>query len=438
MPSDAMHLHVTQERSGEGTRRTLHLEGLHDPQRRAISAFFDMVGEFDLRPPELLDGFMFGIIMYAMRLGQNIRVHGTLSRQAIRNCYELQDAWALWNPGMYHKIHIEPDASVSVAQTSGEEEAIAAYSGGVDSTFTLLRHAAGRLGLASYPLKRTVLLVHGFDVPLAKPEDLEALRQRFAPLLDELGLEARILRTNLKELDLQRWQDSFMTQLACCLHNYSHEFGYGLVASSKAYDSLLLPVGSSPATDHLLSGATLSIVHDGAGYSRTEKVEEIARNATATRVTKVCWEGSETYRNCGVCDKCVRTLLNFRAVGVSNPACFEGQRDLQQLIANVGMTSYSMCMELESIIAYAHTHAVTDPWVAALERRVARYEIEMAEVNNGRLRNAWGMARRGEWRRLAAKLRDKFPRGRLTMPARPSFTERSRTVVEKIAQAPLE
>ncbi|MEO7103403.1 MAG: hypothetical protein ABI311_08440 [Gemmatimonadaceae bacterium] len=408
MPDDAIQLHVIQEPTHEGTRRTLHLDGLRDTRHRSVAVFFDMVDEYDVLPPVLLDGFVFGIILYAMRLGQDIRVHGTMSHQAIRNCYEFQDAWSKWKPDVYRKIRVEPDTTTSATRPEGDSEAIAAYSGGVDSTFTVLRHATGQLGLAAYPLKRSVLLVHGFDVPLSKSEELSALHERFSPLLRELNLQVRILRTNIKELDLQRWQDTFVTELACCLHNYSHEFRYALVASGKAYDTLIFPLGSTPVTDHLLSGAEMSIVHDGAGYSRTDKVQEIARNATATEIIKVCWEGDETYRNCGVCDKCVRTILNFRAVGVDHPPCFDGDQDVHQLIANIGITSYSMSLELKSIVSYARAHGVTDPWVGHLERRVDRYDIEAAEEINGSIHNAVGMLRRGEWNRIATKLAAKL------------------------------
>ncbi len=438
MHRDPMELRVTQVRTDDGTRRTLHLDALRDPKRQTISAFFDMVDEHDVAPPQVLDGFVFGIIMYAMRLGQDIRVHGDLSRQAIRNLYELQDAWALWNPAMYHKIDIMPDAAVGASLDTREEEAIAAYSGGVDSTFTILRHSTNRLGLAAYPLKRTVLLVHGFDVPLAKPTEFEALRVRIAPLVDELKLTLRILRTNLKELDVQRWQDSFMNELACCLHNYSHEFRHALVGSSKAYDSILLPVGSSPVTDHLLSGDTLNIVHDGAGHSRTDKVAAIAQNSTATAVVKVCWEGKETFTNCGVCEKCVRTKLNVLAVGVQNPSCFQGAPDVRQQIDGVGVTSDSMCAELRSIITYARSHGVAEPWVDALDRRVSRYKIEAAEEKNGRIRNALGMVQRGEWNRIASRLRRKFAVENPHAKPKPPGTPNTQVAREKIAAPPLE
>ena len=178
----------------------------------------------------------------------------------------------------------------------GDRRAIAAFSGGVDSVFTILRHNRDHLGNASYPLHHSVLMVHGFDVPLSSPEQLVSLRERTKPLLDELKLKSLTMRTNLKEINLQDWEDSFMAQLACCLHNYSHNFYYALVGSSEPDDGSVLPWGSNPATDYLLSGGTMRLVHDGAGFSRTEKVAYIANNRTASRVLKVCWEGGKHTR----------------------------------------------------------------------------------------------------------------------------------------------
>lgn len=250
-------------------------------------------------------------------------------------------------------------------------------------------------------------MVHGFDVPLNKPEQFESLQCRTEPLLSELGIELKTIRTNLKELELQGWEDSSMTQLAGCLHNYSHQFSYGLVGSTESYDALILPWGSNPATDHLLSGAALSIIHDGAGYSRTAKVEQIARHATAASVVKVCWEGQETSKNCGECEKCVRTLLNFLAVGVSNPPCFSKPLDKRQIRALI-LRNDTVHGELKSIVNYAKAKGITEDWLLELDKRVKKYKgPTFIQKHTPRLQKAWALAQRGEWHQLAGKVKMK-------------------------------
>ena len=178
-----------------------------------------------------------------------------MTKEALCNLGTFQKAWTRWKPALYRKIEIIPTEIVS-PQTGTDGQAIAAFSGGVDSVFTILRHNRQQLGNASYPLKYSVLMVHGFDVPLENPASLEALKDRTAPLLQELGLKLKIIRTNLRFQLLQDWNDSFMAQLACCLYNYAQEFEYALVGSSEPYDGLVLPWGLESRDDYLLSGET--------------------------------------------------------------------------------------------------------------------------------------------------------------------------------------
>jgi len=335
-----------------------------------IEIFFDLQGA---APPEprILDGFVFGVIFHAMRLGQPLRVHGAMTKDALCNLSEFQDAWACWRPRVYRKVEIIP-AAVTIAEINLDRRAIAAFSGGVDSVFTLLRHNQDH-GHASYQLRHAVLMVDGFDVPLSAPEQFGLLTQRTKPLLDELGLKLLTLRTNLREVTLQDWEDSCMAQLACCLHNYAHAFYYALAGSTASYNGLVLPWGSNPATDHLLSGGAMRLIHDGAGFSRTEKIARIAKHQAATRVLKVCWEGREAHKNCGVCEKCIRTQANFLAVGVAHPACFDAPLDARN-IKTVALRNATQCAEWESVIAYAKAAAITGEWLTQLQARVTRFK----------------------------------------------------------------
>jgi hypothetical protein len=119
-----------------------------------------------------------------MRLGQPLRVHGPMTKDALCDLNEFQEAWVRWKPHIYRKVEVLPAETV-VPEISGDRRAIAAFSGGVDSVFTILRHNRDHLGNASYPLHHSVLMVHGFDVPLSSPKQLVSLRERTKPLLDE-------------------------------------------------------------------------------------------------------------------------------------------------------------------------------------------------------------------------------------------------------------
>ncbi len=393
-----MDLFVSQTSGLGGTRRTMRLRSIANAEDQDVEIFFDLIG-IDAPQPVVLDGFVFGIILYAMSFGQELRVHGAMSFDALANLHEFQEAWHLWRPKKYKMINILPDEIVEPRPPAGEARALAAFSGGVDSLFSILRHNTRMLGNASYPLNDSVLMVHGFDVPLGQPHLFDALKKRTKPFLDELGLTLLTVRTNLKEINLQDWEDSFMSQLACCMHQYADGFSYAIAGSGFPYDSLLLPWGSNPATDHLLSNKAMRLVLDGSGFSRTEKVELVSIHETATRVAKVCWEGKESHRNCGRCEKCVRTLLNFKAVGVDHPACFDAPLDLSE-IPKIKLRSAIHLAELSSIMTYVNQHSVEGSWVDLLHRR-----IKDGVSSHGRIRMMIEHVLRGEFKLIYSKVK---------------------------------
>jgi hypothetical protein len=255
----------------------------------------------------------------------------------------------------------------------------------------VLRHAGDPFALNS------VMLVHGFDVPTERAEQFSKLVERVRPLLEHLNLRPRVVRTNLAELRLQDWLDSFLAQLSCCLHNYSHEFRFGLTGGGEPYDALVLPWGQNPCTDYLLSGDGFSIVHDGAAFSRTEKIAVIARDPVATKAIKVCWEAADLSTNCGTCEKCVRTRLNFKAVGIDSPSCFAGAITPGE-IRRIRFSNESQRAGFRSILAYAESHALQGDWLEAV-KECLRYD------EKGVVGRAVADLAHGDFRALAEKIR---------------------------------
>ncbi len=324
--------------------------------------------------PRVLDGYVLAVLLLALEHVDRIVVKGPVSARALRNVHILGEAWHSWRPDRYRPVEIIPEAVVSEAECRAARDphqparAIAAFSGGVDGTFLALRHATGQLGRASYPLA-DVVLVQGFDVARQNTAAFEALLERTKPLTDSLDLRVHVVRTDIREQLAQDWEHSFGAQLACVLHQFSDRFEYGLIGSGEPYNRQLPVWGSTPATDYLLSGGAFDIVHEGAGYSRTEKVAVIAGNSVARRTLKVCWAGPDQGRNCGTCEKCVRTRLNFLAAGVPAPECFDTPFDPGS-IPSLSVTSENQIVELESILEFVERDGLNDAWVAMLRERV--------------------------------------------------------------------
>jgi hypothetical protein len=390
-----MQLSVFQEGRSDGTRRTLRITDTTDG--RAINAYFDFIEE-SFPEPVVLDGFVNAVIFYAMSSGQDIFVDGSMTRSSLLNLAAFQEAWACWKPDIYRPVKIEP-SSIADHALRGQAQTIAAFSGGADSIFSVLRHAGDQYAISS------AMLVHGFDVPADRADDFKMLVERLRPLLDNLNLRARIVRTNLAELRLQNWEDSFLAQLSCCLHNYSHEFRYGLTGSGEPYNALVLPWGQNPCTDYLLSNGEFSIVHDGAAFSRTEKIAAIARDSIATKAVKVCWAATDRSKNCGLCDKCIRTRLNFKAVGVDEPSCFDGPITKDQIRLSP-LSNETQRAGFRSILDYADKRGIRGDWLNVM-RQCLRYQ------ERGRVGRAVTHLAHGDFRLFAAKSWRKLSKSQL-------------------------
>lgn len=371
MTANQVDMSVKTQRSASGIRHLLKIRNSGIKGRDEIEIFFDLVGESDATAPLVLDGFVAGIIFFTMGAGRTLRIHGNLSSTAYRNLMEFQSAWSAWRPNRYRRVELEPDAVV--AHRAESDRTISAFSGGVDSTFTAVRHKRKFLGRASYPLS-AALMVHGFDVPLSREAEFTLLLTRVRPVLESLDLDPKIVRTNLRVAIPQAWEDSHGAQIAACLHLHAHAYANALIGSTNPYTDLVMPWGSNPTTDHLLSGGAMQMIHDGAAYSRTEKVQFLASESTAIGHLKVCWEGTEPDRNCGRCEKCVRTRLNLLAAGLAGNECFDAPLDLAD-IRRIPIRTTGQLNELISILEFAREHGVAGDWVAPLRRRVVRARL---------------------------------------------------------------
>ncbi len=327
-------------------------------------------------PPENLDGALCSVLMLGMGLKGVDRLHveGPLSIEAVRNARAYQEAWVDLMPKLYHPVEVTADQVVHTPAAL-RQRAISAYSGGLDSAFTAARHGKRLLGAASYPLTH-VLLIHGLDVRLRDTAGLRAVTERVRPALEELGLELIVVRSNLlapnpRRPMPQRYYYSHAAQFAGVFHGLSAVFGYALIASGQPYVGIDLRHGTNPATDHLLSGGRMQIVHDGAGHIRTQKAELVARFPALTRSLRVCF--TPPPGNCGVCEKCVRTRLNFMATGAPDPACFD-QPFEEGMIDRMDAWNTTIPTELRSIAAYARGRGIAAPWVDRLEARAAFLE----------------------------------------------------------------
>jgi len=139
----------------------------------------------------------------------------------------------------------------------------------------------------------------------------------------------------------------------------------------------------------------MTIVHDGAAYSRTEKAEVLLGFPFMVEGLKVCWEGHDPEKNCGLCEKCLRTRLNFAASGCNDPPCFSDAFDKRMLSGLVAQSALQVS-ELEGVVRFVRRKRWSYPWLNALRRRIwlSRLAIPIKRATRWNEIRGWLRAKR--------------------------------------------
>lgn len=369
------HTHLWQEETTQVDGFTTLSVTIEQPNQTRSRLWYRLSSEYTSHLTKNCDPFVIATIFLAMQQSTDLVVHGEVSPSLLQNLAEFQAAWSCWCPQRYRQVEITADVEREQLKAS-TDKAIAAFSGGVDGCFTLWRHRMGRCGRWQRNIQAG-LMVHGFDIPLEQEEVFHRAAQKSKVMLSSLGVELIPIATNFRSLK-QDWEDAFGTGIASCLMMFQGGYTAGLIGSSDPYHALNLPYGSNPITDSLLSSHSFQIICDGASFTRLQKVQEIANWQEAYTNLRVCWQGSQPDKNCGRCEKCIRTILNFRVIGLGLPPCFEQDVSDRQILAIQGLHKAQL-IELDPILEAAKAANISESWVKALEvciRQNRRAELQ--------------------------------------------------------------
>jgi hypothetical protein len=257
------------------------------------------------------DHFALAALFPAMRSFDACHIHGEVSRSLLTNFSELN---AFWRPQVYRQVRWETDKvseeAIASEQRSGH---LFAFSGGVDSSATLRRHASDSLGWRNLHAAAAVI-VHGFDIPVSNVEGFRSAFEMAERITSSVGVQLTSARTNLRELP-DHWEDAFGTKLASVLHVFNETFEGAVFAADEPYAFPNVPWGSNPVSNQWLGARSFPVRPEGAELSRLEKVKLISEWEAAVNNIRVCWEGTVPGENCGTCEKCVPTQLQLIALG---------------------------------------------------------------------------------------------------------------------------
>ena len=243
-------------------------------------------------------------LLEAMIRNVDIRIEDSIpiSERLCKILPEIQTIYTCWHSNL-RKVNIH----VRIEPIKDAYERVASfYSGGVDSSFTLLRHITEITHL---------ILLSGFEVRGNAPESWRQSVEKQTVFARTIGKELIPIENNLRLWIDQRkipWgvaQLFILSSMGPLL-----KFKRIYIASGFRYHMFALP----PLTDPMWSTESTEVIHDGAGLGRSEKMRDLCKHQNFLDNLKVCWRSE--HDNCGECPKCVRTMLALYLLGARSQA----------------------------------------------------------------------------------------------------------------------
>ncbi len=282
----------------------------------SIEIWFEVPTEFEHQLADTSNPWLLCMLPYAVERGEPLRSDLPADPALIENLKGLMATWHQWYPWL-KPVRLEVPRLSSSAEV-GSDRTAAFFSGGVDSWFTVLRHVPERESRAIGRVD-DLIYVHGFDIPLDRTAEFRKIQLVLEEAARDLDKALILVKTNLRRPKSPWAHDwgwlSHAAGLGAVAMILEKRFGRVLIGSTHPYGRLM-PWGSHPMSDVLMSTSRLQVQHDGAMYNRVEKTELVARHPSALKGLHVCWK-SGAASNCGVCSKCIRTMATLRLMGVT-------------------------------------------------------------------------------------------------------------------------
>jgi hypothetical protein len=326
------------------------------------------------------DPFVIGFLFPCMHWNRPVRIRGTASPSLLANLELLSAVWHQRWPDLYQSIRFVADEEREAVPAGGAAEGMGCFSGGVDSCYVFWRHYKRLIGRRSLELKAG-FIVHGFvDLPLDQPEIFAQAYQRCRAMLESVGSAAIPVATNAaRDLPMpgrHTWAIAHGTTIGAVLQLFSRRCHHGLIANTFPYTMLRNEYGTSPLTDHLMSSASLSVRDDGGEAVRLQKMAAIVDWPAAMANLRVCNEGIAG-GNCGVCEKCLRTIVALRLYCETQPAAFPEPVTNHQ-IRHIQLRYPSRFHYWENILHEAAARGMADTdWAHAIETAIRRSRLRL-------------------------------------------------------------
>jgi hypothetical protein len=293
-----------------------------------------------------IEALLAATLLPAMKQGGTLIAEGRVSRRFLDALHTIIDIYCSWDPSLRR---VEIGGVIPMNADAPKETRVGTFfSGGVDSFYTLLKHREEITDL---------IYVHGFNLFFEN----DAIRRRISKTIHAIG-------SNLGKhvIEVKNNQDRFLysyfrsdagglthgAELVSVGHVLSSFFKRIFIPASHTYKDLF-PWGSHPLLDPLWSTETLEFIHDGCEATRVEKVALLSKFDIALQSLQVCFfPHAQGAYNCGLCEKCQRTMVNLQAVGaLERCTAFAAPLDSRRVAKLVVLKASTLAFVKENLVA---------------------------------------------------------------------------------------
>jgi hypothetical protein len=319
-------------------------------RRRRQRVFVRLPADVAVPEDAVGDTFLLATVFGAMRRASRLHVHAAVTADLVDGLGRLQALWCARRPDKYRVSELAADRLV--AGTPARGPSVLAFSGGLDSTYTLARHTRADRDAGAPPLATAVMVARA----LARARPIAASR----------GVPLRVVTTNLRHVK-QNWTHSSIASLAAILGLFRGTHGRALLA-----------IGFTPAearawwpqdeTDPpLVSSSAFPIVADGWEADRFEKMAALVGWPEALANLRICYKPGVWDRNCGHCFKCLTGMFFAKLACGTMPACMPRDLDDDDIDRMATDPDPNVGLRMGQLVRHARARGITAPW---LERAV--------------------------------------------------------------------
>jgi len=256
-------------------------------------------------------------VLAGMSVGQNIDMNqqamSPVMLQAVDSVQEIYGTWFKH----FSKVKFENYRLLNndSAQSSPPQKTACFFSAGVDAFYTLLKNIHQI---------NTIIFLQGFDFGLCR-EGVDPETEMRREVMDIMGRIADDLNIELIEIEIDfesmralkiDWANTYGLKHVCVAHLLQDHFNVFLASSSQTF-KCITPDGYHPLVDPAWASERVCILSKGYDASRIKKIKYLSQFPIVKKTLRVC---SRTTRNglynCGKCEKCIRTKLEIKTVGI--------------------------------------------------------------------------------------------------------------------------